>query len=283
MKKINSRSVAGSAASLFLAAFVIVILFAVNRKTSKYDIVVFGDSRMVGHELTETIPEIIEKETGRRTVNVAFGGSTLADYTDGNRGGRDSLFSMSALSKCAEAGSFRQLIAAAKSDGVYYRVLFPEILDTAVKLSHTDIKSAQIIIIGQGVNDCMASVPVDNPENPFDTKTYGGALRKSVERLKKVSPKAKIVLVTPAYFDYPSESGGDLSADSLPLNEYADKCIEIASDYDLEVADCYYGSGIDSDNCTDYLKDGLHYNDNGAGVAAELILAAIKRAEDKND
>jgi len=286
VKKINSRSVAGIAASLFLAAFVIVILFAVNRKTSKYDIVVFGDSRMVGRGLTETIPEIIEKETGLRTVNAAFGGTTMAEAVGSATGEREPLYSMACLSKYALSGSFRQLVAAVNTDGIYYRELLPEMKETAERLYTVDLKAAEYIIIGQGVNDCLAEMPVDNPDDPYDVTSYGGALRQSVVNLKKVSPKAEIILVTPAKYHLTSgvtEDGSSASMDFGRLKDYADKCLEIGASFGLPIADLYYGLDIREDNASDYLIDGLHYTENGAEIAAKIVLAAIKRAEDKND
>ena len=90
--------------------------------------------------------------------------------------------------------------------------------------------------------------------------SFGGALRSSVENIRKALPDATIVLCTPTYTwtDYLDVdcTKADFGGGTLP--EYVAKEKEIAAEYGLTCVDNFYGSGINRDNFKEYLYDGLH-------------------------
>ncbi len=257
------------------------LLFMYYSKPAVYDVVVLGDSRIAGDHLEHTIPEYIEQETGLTSLNAGFGGAMAADVGYDAYENKEQSFSLVAVSKMALMGDFRPLASVGRSRSVFYKGR-PHYMTNAEALSRADLRKARYIVIGHGINDAMYGyLPDDDPQDPKNVHTYGGALRTSIENLQKASPDAKIILIIPAYYDKDalSAAAGGLSREAGDANKYAGIIRKVAKEYDLLLADLYEGTGINGENFKEFLSDGLHFNDKGAKLAARVISDIIKQAE----
>ena len=93
-------------AAILIATLLIVIcmlpaLFLWHReKGEDYEVICFGDSVMAGYYGVGAIPDVLEKRTGRKTLNAAFGGLTMCVPHEVTKSGDPSwLFCMTELSK----------------------------------------------------------------------------------------------------------------------------------------------------------------------------------------
>ncbi len=278
-KRLNRVILWTTAAALVFGA---VLCFLYFGKPDRYDVVVFGDSRIVGDHLEVTVPEYIERETGLTALNAGFGGSMITEVGNDAYRSKEQSFSMVALSKMALNGDFKLLSAVGRSDSVFYQGR-PHYKENAKALSRTDLKKARYIVIGQGINDAMYGfMPDDDEKDPKNVHTYGGALRTSIENLRKAAPKAEFILIIPAYYDESalSETDSGDRPEAGRADRYADVIRKVAKEYDIPVADLYEGTGINADNYREYLLDGLHFNDKGAMISAGIISDIIKQAEE---
>lgn len=74
-------------------------------------------------------------------------------------------------------------------------------------------------VINYGLNDYFSGYAVDDPEDPYDTVTYCGALRTGIRSLQEAYPDALILLAAPNYITflkrYRASRRGRQYADSL--------------------------------------------------------------------
>lgn len=156
---------------------------------------------------------------------------------------------------------------------------FPESVEGLNRLSEEQVR---VLIIEHGVNDYLSGCPVDNKEDPYDTYTYGGALRTCLKLLQENYPKLRIVLVTPTYCWLLAEEKTCEQKDYGQgiLEEYVNTELAIAEKFGVEVVDNYHDSGIGKNKTfeewQEYTQDGIHLNEAGRALVAEKIVEAIK-------
>lgn len=234
-------------------------------------IVTFGDS-IFGEIRDETaIPVQLEGLLGKSVYNAALGGTCMARTAETVR--LDTLrgtLSMVGLVKSVYARDLRVQRA-----GTYRESMteyFPEVLEGLEKV---DFSKVEMVIIQQGVNDYHGGVPIENPEDPYDEYTFTGALRTTVELLRKCNPNVEIVLVTPGYTWYiqtgktceESDFGGGV------LEDYVKAEIALAQELGVEVIDMY-SDFLPHEHWEDYelyTRDGLHPNEAGRALWAQRL------------
>ena len=274
-KDIIIYGLAGIILFLFLAAF--------TYKEEKgdrtvYDIVCLGDS-ILGQVRAETsIVYLLEEQLGCRIFNGAFGGTTMSRLGDERNLARnkDGL-SMTALALAIGYDDFsvqRTVNFSAYGNGSEH---FP---DTMEALSALDFTQTRILMIGHGMNDYRAEVPLVNPENPYDSHTFEGALRTTLETLQKQYPELRLILVTPTYswILEAKMTCEEWNAGCGFLEDYVELEISIAREYDVEVIDLYHDF-YPHDSWEDlytYTYDGTHPNDAGREEIAARIAAYLK-------
>jgi len=246
------------AAALILICFIPAIIFFSKKKTAEYEIVCFGDSVMAGYYSTDTVPACIKKMTGRPVLNAAFGGLSMSKpYEIPKEGDTSNFYSMAELSEALLNRDFSLQIMGTKLRVEEFEKKWPAVAD---KLNKLDYNSVKYIIIEHGVNDYLMGKRIDDDANPYNIYTFAGALRTSIENVKKAIPNATIVLVTPTYMQLDSMDKDcfetDFGGGTLP--DYVAKEKEVAAEYGLICVDDFYESGIDKDNYEEYLFDGLH-------------------------
>lgn len=252
------------------------LIYAINPfKKGKVtcDIVFFGDSR-VGNYRTETgISAKLTDITGLTVFNAGIGGTSMAVSDDD---GTWDKFSMAALSEAIATNDFSVQDGIRPTKYIEYNEIinyFPECYEG---IKNLDWKSPRYIVIEQGTNDYFAAVPLDNPDNLYDNRTFKGAIRTSVKNLQKVCPQAEIILVstsatlTAAGFSEETDFGYGFS------EMYADAMKEVSLELGVSYVDFYHEIGITRDNIYVILYDGLHLSEEAALKMAEMISEYIK-------
>ena len=267
-------------AILALAAFGVLVLGVKNyaRGTDmSYQVVCLGDSNLGNYRDETGVTSLLEKNINKKVLNGAFGGTTMA-YIGKEKTRYSGLFSLYNLSVSICNKNFAiqksELAIVAKRDKIGY---FGETLD---ELSQVDFSTVEILIIEHGINDYLGGVPVSNDEDKWDRDTFSGALRTSLKLLKETYPELRIILVTPTFCAVPDENGlfrdcNKYSYGGGYLEEYVEAELKVAKEMGVEVIDDYHLSGITADNFEEYLLDGLHLNEKGRKIIADLWIEYI--------
>lgn len=262
--------------AFFLALTCVLLLLAWSltyeeQEDNQYDIVCMGDS-IVGNTRDETaVSSILAKRTESTVLNAGFGGTCMSNSSMSvKKTDMQDTLSMNSLgiSICnrnfgIQNASIQTLNA---SNYLYY------FWGSLVQISNVNFKEVNILFIEHGINDYLAGTPIDNLDNPYDTYTFGGAIRSSVRMLQKEYPNLRIILVTPTYAVFPGSNGTcenlDFGGGTLP--EYVEFEINLAKELGIEIIDDYHNSGINADNYEQYLADGLHLNEEGRSLLGNL-------------
>lgn len=268
----------GIAAVLFLTC-ALWICFHCERKTAAPEMVIFGDSVYGEYrEAEDAVWKLIQSSTGRTILNGALGGTEIARndqnrYMDNTWDG----FSFAALSKSVVSSDFgvQQQFRVESVATEYY----PEVID---QLDEVDFRKVSTLLIGYGLNDYQIGMSLDNPENPMDEYTFGGALRSSLSAIQKRYPALRIILLTPTYSWYPWLPEGNECCENVDwgggyLESYVDFEKQVAAEYGVEVVDLFdlYERG-EYDKWKEYTRDGIHPNENGRRLIAERIVRYLE-------
>lgn len=262
-----------------IAVIVVAVLVGVSYISAwgagetEYRVVCLGDS-IIGNTRDETsVTSVMERILGEPVANTAFGG-TCASL--GNTEYRPTYFEDSLnLAELTDAIVYQDFSVqmydiSSNNFGLPY---FAEALDI---LAAVDFEQVEILFIEHGVNDYSAGRPIDNPNNPLDVYTYGGALRYAIETIQQTYPHIQIVLVTPlyCYFQENGERGLDCESADFgygPLENYVETGIAIAEEYAIPCIDNFHNLGIHSENIDEYAEDGIHLNEKGRKLLADAL------------
>lgn len=250
-------------------------------KKCEYRVVCLGDS-IIGNVRDKTsVTGVMESILKEPVLNGAFGG-TCASLGNTERRStfyEDSL-NLAALADAVSKKDFEVQLYDISSNQFGLDYFQPALFD----LSQVDFKKAEILFIEHGINDFSAGRPLDNPEDPKDVYTYGGALRYSIEELEEAYPDLQIVLVTPLYCYFQENGKRGLDSETAdfgygPLENYANLELEIAEEYELPCIDNFHNFGLDRTNADEYTLDGIHLNEDGRRKLAEVLADYIKLNE----
>lgn len=150
--------------------------------------------------------------------------------------------------------------------------IFPE---NALSILCEQCKEADIFVIAGGTNDWGNPVELGTEKDREDISFYGG-LSVLFERVKALNPKAKIFAVLPirrkGEWEKPNKIGRFLS-------EYRVAILRRAIEYGITVIDGQLVP-INPDDEQDrekYMLDGLHPNNEGHRLYAEVLYKEIKK------
>lgn len=142
-------------------------------------------------------------------------------------------------------------------------------------------KNADIIVVYGGVNDYIHGDAYFGNMTDDTPMTFCGGVNFLMNLLNSLYPKAKKVFLTPAHLCY------DIVRDNLPsprkmkkedakpLSSYVEVISEAGKKHNIKVLNLYEKLGIDPNNEEDrkkYTADGLHFNDCGHEVLANLLI-----------
>lgn len=130
-----------------------------------------------------------------------------------------------------------------------------------------------IILIQRGTNDCAfvynGTVNLGEVGNG-DKNTTFGAIDYVLSYLRKIFPNSRIIWSNSIYrANLPEETHQALH----------DALLEICPKYNVEVFDVRKAVGINKDNYTDYLYDGVHLNDAGKALMEKAFIDYITRGQ----
>lgn len=240
------------------------------------EIVIFGDS-MIGEVRDErSIPALLREELGKNVYNGAFSGTCAARIEPQDRldYARD-MYSLAELSRSAYSGDFgvQRSIVMKESN----TELFAEALDG---LDGIDFKRVDVIVIQQGLNDYHAGVPIENPEAPYDDRTFLGTLRTAVSLFRKANPAVRIVLLSPGYAWYleRGQTCEELNFGGGVLEDYVNAELRLSEELDLEFIDVYHDlySHGEWEDWRIYTREGLHPNDDGRRAIANRLAEQLR-------
>jgi len=249
----------------------------------KQAVVLLGDSVLGNRQSGLGVHDYLEEYLGMPVLNGAFGGS-YASYNEevvypADVAGQLSLAKLSRAIVSSDFGVQKAQIAY----GDRYYDIVRQILEyfepTIEALEAVDFEKVKYLVIEHGTNDYNRGVALDDLQDRYNEKTFGGALRCAIERFQKAYPQLQMILMTPTWC-YVTAQEGFLYCEETDfgggyLKEYAELVRQIAGEYELPVFDSYQESGINRETAAVYLYDGLHPSMEGqkllAGKLAELI------------
>lgn len=242
-------------------------------------ILALGDSIM-GYERGETsIPAMVGSGLGMTVLNGALGG------TCASRGDREDHmdYSLDAVGFAALARAFsledfgiQKTVKGLANGSGYYETTIGE-------LAMADAKGAEVFLVLYGTNDYFSGRPLDNPEDPCDEYTFGGALRSGLRRLRACNPDGRILLITPTYVWLLAreQTCEEYTLNGLFLEDYVETIRKIGREEQVEVVDLYHRfypheSGEDWKL---YTIDGVHPNEAGRRLIADRLIQYLKGEE----
>lgn len=220
--------------------------------------VFFGDSVLTYNAGSMSIPGVVGSLSGAQVYNCSQGGLPAS-------GDPAELYNLN---------GFINHFLAQDTSGLQNNNYLSELTDY---IGERHEGKRHCFVLNVGLNDYFSGLPIENPTDAYDTKTYAGALRTGICSLKEAYPEAIIILLTPTYTG--EFSGGTrINGDSGGvLTDYVEAAVDVAQDMNVACLNNYSGSGINADTQEIYLADGTHPNETGALLLGKRILDEVKR------
>jgi len=240
-------------------------------------IVNFGDSIFGNFKAPNDISSYLSNSTRATVYNVGFGGCRMARHSIEQY---DS-FSMYNLSSAVTTGDWSlQDSTMARTDWTPHNTYARNL----ARLQSIDFNAVDIITIAYGTNDFTGKIPLSSAD-PYDTATFKGALRKSIETIQSAYPHIEIILCTQTYrfwmdeendFAYLYDSNTH-EVKGQKLTDFVQATKDVAAEYDLLCIDNYYNSGIGYDNKGECFSktDGTHPNETGRQMIANYMASVL--------
>lgn len=272
-KRIQIKGIIYGIVSAVLFCALLLLTFPLRKtgKTYAPSIVVLGDSIMGQVRDDASVTASLSASLGREVYNGALGGTCFSRIDTDRRSAytKDSL-SFAAISRAAALDDFGlQQTAVVRESATEY---FPEVIDT---LEETDFSGVEILLVQYGVNDYHQGVPLDNPEDPYDEYTFGGAMRSALSFWKEAYPDLRIILLTSTYswYLYTGETCEEKDEGGGILEDYVNKEIQVAEEMNVEILDLYHDLYPHEvwEDWSIYTSDGLHPNGTGRILLADTV------------
>lgn len=142
-------------------------------------------------------------------------------------------------------------------------------------------RNADLIVLWHGTNDWFWGAPLGDIESE-DTTTFYGAVKHSIELLRKNCPEAIVLYLTPIFrYEIPNqcsvkkEGYVNCNARGLTLKDYYDAIVEMSVVYGFNVVDMRRQTNFHMHNAEKYLEDFVHPNAEGYKVISKVLVKAI--------
>lgn len=240
---------------------------------SELQIVFLGDSIFDNNRDGTGVPYLTSVQCEADVYNLAIGGTSASAEADEQM--EDEKWTSRSL-----VGVVKAMMGKIPTD-IFAGTRTKEILDsTDVDFSNTDY-----FIVEYGMNDFFRAVPLSNPDNDYDQKTYAGALRYAVSNLSELAPDATVILCAPNYAQFYNGDrfigdGNTLNTGYGTLFDYKGTCQYVAKEQQAEFLDAYLDLGIDGYTAEEYLEDGVHLTAAGRQLYADALAKMILRIEE---
>lgn len=207
---------------------------------SDWTLVFFGDSIIANYTDSTSVPGVTAGLSGAQVYNFAIGGASAAWEDD-------------------ESNSFPKVVGRFLSEP-------PENVLDGGKLC---------FLVNYGLNDYFNGFPLDDAQEPCNTKTYGGALRSGIRLLQDAFPAAHILVMAPNFASYFTNGTERTSEAGGILTDYVAIAEIISQDMDTHFMNNYTDLGIRYENRANYLLDGCHLNETGRFLLGTHIVKKI--------
>lgn len=220
------------------------------------------------------LAEQIAAKTGATVYNGSFTGTTMAaQFASYNDGYILDAFSFSYVAQSLASGDFDLMKTAASYS---FDEAFPK---TTAMLESLDMNSVDLICIMYDASDYINMRPCDDPNAPYSTITYTGALRAGVKAIQEAYPHIRIVVMSHTFCHAINEEGNFVNGDRTDLghgtlSHYLQKELDASNDCGISLIDNFYGS-VNEDNYLDYMTDYIHLNDAGRELLARRFVECI--------
>lgn len=201
-------------------------------------LIFFGDSIIANAGENDSIPAVVNYLSGATVHNYSIGGSTASNYND-----EKNLHN--------QIDSFIAESSQANEKDAYF-------------------VGQTVFVINMGINDFFAAVP----SRGSSEDTYEGAMVNGIKRLREECPGCEIIICEPTYLDY--YEGEELTFGTEVMNDYRAAAKIIAEENDCRFLNNFVDLGINSDNCSEYYEDAVHFNVDGRLLYAENLLKRMK-------
>ncbi len=250
-------------------------------ENDKLQMLFLGDSNFAYDFGDRTIPDRIGERLNADIYNCAIGGTAAAklDTTYFLDSGFDA-FNLYNLSKIMMSGDYQGVNAYGGIGGDLGKsaVLKAEIV------TNIDLDELDYVVIGYGLNDYTTGCEAYG-EEPYDETTYIGALRSSVERIKKACPNATIILSSITYCifygnDIAMQEGYEKDYGGGYITDYRDAMETVAAEYEnVYFIDNLENLDINKENYMDYLHDEMHLNYAGQEMYVDSFIEELEMIE----
>ena len=270
--------IAGVLISAVLIAVSILVIRAGNGQKQGFDVVIFGDSLLANEQDETSVAAMLSQKTGLSVGDFTFGGTMMAYNPEkGSVGSSGNFLSMAAISRAILTDDFSVQVDSHFSDPA--TEFFP---DRIRQLQQLDLRNSGTVIIEHCINDYHSAIPIGDV-NSDSEYTYCGALRLTVDYLRKVNPDIRIILVSPTEkWMSDGVNAGDHSYGGGTLDEYVEAQRMMADELGVEYLSMYdlydretdtFGNEVMDETVTGikYTVDGTHPNYYGRYVISSLI------------
>ncbi len=241
-------------------------------------IVNFGDSIFGKARAPEDISTYLAEATGATVYNAGFGGCRMSEHSLLH-------FDRFGMYRIADAVTSRDF--SLQDESFSYEPIGEALPDYFSKglatLKSIDFSKVDIATIAYGTNDFTAEQPLES-EDKYDTGSFGGALRYSIEKLQNAYPHINLVICSQTYRLW--RKGGEFISDSNTrtcgenkLIDFVAKTKEIAEEYGLYYIDNYNGSGISYETRNECFSDtdGTHPIEHGRRLIAANLAKELEK------
>lgn len=252
----------------------------------RVQILFLGDSNLAYDAQMDnlTIAQRLMERTGYNVYNCAVGGTTAAkinysDYFDKEL----DLLCLYNVSKVMETQEYETLM-----DSFWQTSLTEQqAIERMQVLTAIDYDEIDYIVISYGLNDYAIGVPIKD-DDLYNEETYEGALRSSIERISELCPNATIILSSITYCVFEDdgivEDGYQKDWGGGCIRDYRDAASQVASEYENVIfMDNLTCLGMNRDNYTEYVFDGMHFNIAGQEKYTECLMEILLETERNKD
>lgn len=225
----------------------------------------------INDSVTDKIKESLKLNQWLKKDAIAFG-TSITYYSDKNNnvGYIELLSKELELNSYINCGADGQAVASGtrNGDGIVSKIL------------STDVSTYDLVTMEVGTNDFRLDVPLGNlgviGDTEFDTTTFYGALRKSIEYIRENNKTCQILICTPLQRDNSGYDVNFANSKGLKLINYVNAIENISEMYSLHLVDLYRRSGITKSNLDIVTTDGLHPNNIGYKMIFSSMVGKIK-------
>lgn len=244
-----------------------------EKKANKLQLVFLGDSIFDMARDGTGVPYLTAKGCNDANIyNLAIGGTSAAlkkdDPTNYDKWDSTSVLGM--------AKAIQGVINPDIFNGYHAREVF----------ERCDFSKTDYFIVECGTNDFLSKNPISMDQGgTYKWYTYYGAVEEIISSLHSAAPDAEIIFCTPHYERFYGKEHawlGDVNSYDLgygPLINYIAAGYNAADEMGVHVVNCYNELDINGYSAADYLLDGIHLNEDGRKMYAEMLSERIMRYE----